>query len=168
MTWLPWSGCGRVVKLTADRLDALLELAGVVLLPGGGSWKLMLIWCCCLVVEAGSWYWFGAAAWWWKLEADLVLHIIAWISGAGCRSLEQMPGSLRGCPGATGCADLLNFADLVLLTGGGSWCWFSGCPQANLTGNSGSNITQRMSKNQLIIPILSWIDVCLLSNNVIL
>ena len=44
--------CGRVVELTADWLDALLEAADVVLLSGGGSWC-----------------WFGAAAWWWKLEA---------------------------------------------------------------------------------------------------
>ena len=40
-----------------------------------------------------------------------MLLIVAWISGAGCRSLEQMPGSLEGCPGATGCADLLIFTD---------------------------------------------------------
>ena len=46
-------------------------------------------------------------------SADLVLLIVAWISGAGCRSLEQMPGSLGSCPGAAGCADLLIFADFV-------------------------------------------------------
>ena len=32
------------------------RLAGVVLLPDGGDWKLMLSKCCCLVVEAGSWF----------------------------------------------------------------------------------------------------------------
>ena len=127
------------------------RLADVVLLPGGGDWKLSLIWCCCLVMETGSWCWFGAAAWgwkleveadfgaaalWWKLEAeadfgaaawwwmleadaDLVLKIVAWISGAGCRSLKQMPGSLGGCPGAIGCADLLDFAN---------FCWFCWLP----------------------------------------
>ena len=98
-TWLPWCGCGRVVELTAGWLDALLEAgwcgaaawwwkleadAGLVLLPGGGnwklvlilvllsgggSWKLMLIWCSCLVVKAGSWCWLvlltGGGSWGW-------------------------------------------------------------------------------------------------------
>ena len=69
--WLMWCCC-LVVEAEAD--------ADVVLLPGGGNWKLMLIWCCCL---------------WWKLEAevDLLLMVVAWISGA--------------VQGPLGCADLL-------------------------------------------------------------
>ena len=120
------------------------RLADVVLLPGGRKliwcWKLMLIWCCCLVVETGSWCWFwccclvvetgswfGAAAWWWKLEADadLVLQIVGWISGAGCRSLEQSSGSLGGCPGTTEvcCSPCFTgFADLLVAFPG----WISG------------------------------------------
>ena len=42
-TWLPWCGCGREVELIAGWLVALLGLADVVLLSGGGNWKLMLI-----------------------------------------------------------------------------------------------------------------------------
>ena len=71
----------------------------LVLLSGGGSWKLMLIWCCCLVLEAGSWCWFGAADWWWKLEAeaDSLLMVVAWMSG--------------DCPGAAGVCWFADFAD---------------------------------------------------------
>ena len=109
-------------KLEAD--------ADLVLLPGGGSWKLMLIWCCCLVVEAGSW--FGAAVWWWKLEAeaDLLLILVSWISGA--------------VPGPLGCADSLILLILLLLPDGGSWkLMLIFHLRVNLTGNGGSDITQK-------------------------
>ena len=93
--------------------------ANVVLLPGGGNWKLMLVWCCYLVVESGSWCWFGAASWWWKLkaDADLVLLIVAWISGLAVGHWKQVPGSLGGCPEATGVCAVLAVC----------WfCWFAG------------------------------------------
>ena len=64
MVWV-WQG-SRVNSRLAGCLAG--ELAGVVLLPGGGNWKLMLVWCCCLVVEA---------------DADLVQIVVAWIYG-GC------------------------------------------------------------------------------------
>ena len=105
------------------------RLADVMLLPGGGNWKLMLVWCCCLVVEtgswcwfwccclvveAGSWCWFGAAAWCWRLEADADLVLL---TGGGSWKLRLihcwwwLPGCLGSCPGAAGVCWFADFAD---------------------------------------------------------
>ena len=121
--WLVWccclvvetgSWCWFGVAVWWWKLEADADL---VLLPGGGNWKLMLI--LVLLPGGGSWCWFGAAVWWWKLEAnaDLVLQIVGWISGAGCRSLGTglwiSRGLSRGCWGV--CSPC---SSLVLLI-----CW---------------------------------------------
>ena len=127
--WLMWCCClvvetGSWCWFGAAALWWKLEAdADMVLLHGGGNWKLMLIWCCCLVGETGSWCWFGVAAWWWKLRL-----ICCW---------WWLPGCLGVVQGPLGCADSLilliftDFADFCCcchVVGAESWCWFFNCP----------------------------------------
>ena len=95
-------------KLEAD--------ADLVLLPGGGSWKLMLIWCCCLVVES------------WKLR---LICCCCWFPGS--LGLCRNCWSVLICWFCWFCCCYLvveagSWGWLVLLpcmVGPESWCWYS-------------------------------------------
>ena len=134
------------------------RLADVVLLSGGGNGKLMLI--MVLLPGGGNW----------KLMLILVLLIVAWISGAGCRSLgtnARISRRLsRDCWGVLIC--WFCWFLLILLVAFPGWASGYG---VDMTHGDTCEFdwkpwswchNKECPKIGLFYPILSWIDVHLL------